>query len=357
MALRLSAVLMHGVVLVHRTQVELTLKDADQASQDLRRAAAPGSAPRGRGRRGGARDKTVLADAGNIFQVTFVPPEEGSDPFALVGADLDRADLGGAPPGLGDDGSLSAGSGCFEMTRASGDPSAATATPSRSVEGGALTAATLLAPRARGGAGLSLSLPRRGDPEVFDAARGFPEGEMMQVPGLDDDLAFAPPPPGAFGDDAGLVPPPPGGSLGDGGGPSSGGGSSEGAGSGAGQPASGGRKRKRRLVLDEDEDREPASVLDNAAIRTWLRSADHILRADPAAGGARPSGWPAGPPRAPAGCAPRGPSCGSTSRRPCATSRTSPASRSSASCCTGCPRGGARSRGGRVAAATRTSRG
>ena len=126
---------------------------------------------------------------------------------------------------------------------------------------------------------------------------------MMQVPGLDDDLAFAPPPPGAFDDDAGLAPPPPGGSLGDGGGPSSGGGSSEGAGSGAGQPASGGRKRKRRLVLDEDEDGEPASVLDNAAIRTWLRSADHILRADPAApGGGGAALWLAGgPPAGPRG--------------------------------------------------------
>ena len=295
MALRLSAVLMHGVVLVHRTQVELTLKDVDRASRDLQRVAAPAGTLRGRARRGGARDKTVLADAGNIFQVTFVPPEEGSDPFALVGADLDRADLAGAPPGLGDDGE---GSGWFEMTRASGDPSAAT--PSRSFEGGALTAATLLVPRGRGGAGLSLTLPRGGDAEVFDAAGGFPEDEMMQVPGLDDDLAFAPPPPGAFDDDAGLAPPPPGGSLEDGGGPSSGDDSSGGAG-GGGQPSSAGRKRKRRLRLDEDEDGEPASVLDNATIRTWLRSADHTLRADlvPTGGGA--ALWLSAAPPAPRG--------------------------------------------------------
>ena len=35
MALRLSAVLMHGVVLVLRPHVELTLKDVDRASRDL----------------------------------------------------------------------------------------------------------------------------------------------------------------------------------------------------------------------------------------------------------------------------------------------------------------------------------
>jgi len=295
MALRLSAVLMHGVVLIHRTQVELTLKDVDRASRDLRRVAAPAGTLRGRARRGGMRDKTVLADAGNIFQVTFVPPEEGSDPFALFGSDRDRADLGGAPPGLGDDGE---DSGWFEMTRALGDSSAAT--PSRSFEGGAITAATLLVPRARGGAGLSLTLPRGGDPEVFDAAGGFPEDEMMQVPGLDG-LAFEPPPPGAFDDDAGLAPPPPGGSLKDGGGLSSGDDSSGGAG-GSGQPSSAAsRKRKRRLRLDEDEDGEPASVLDNATIRTWLRSADHTLRADLAPSGGGAALWLASAPPAPRG--------------------------------------------------------
>ena len=48
MALRLSAVLMHGVVLVLRPHVELTLKDVDRASRDLGRVArGPRRAPAG----------------------------------------------------------------------------------------------------------------------------------------------------------------------------------------------------------------------------------------------------------------------------------------------------------------------
>ena len=277
MALRLSAVLMHGVVLVHRTQVEFTLRDVDKASRDLRRLAAPAAAGARRSvgaRRGAAgRDQTVLADAaGNIFQITFIPPDgedDGEDPLAAAtAAGLGRA--GGAfglsaPPGVLDDHDLDGGSEWFEVTRASAEAAAAGATPSRSFEGARALTGSLLGPRVRGSGGLSLSYgPPPGGAEVFEATE-LPTGEVedMAPPALmDDDMA-----PPVLMDDAlpvagGLS------SLNDGPGSASGGSSAT--------VQKG--KRKRKLRVDVDEGGEAATILDNAVIRRWLRSTDHLRR-------------------------------------------------------------------------------
>ena len=276
MALRLSAVLMHGVVLVHRTQVEFTLRDVDKASRDLRRLAAPAAAGARRSvgaRRGAAgRDQTVLADAaGNIFQITFIPPDgegDGEDPLAAAAPAASFGRAGGTfglsvPPSGLDDHDLDGGSEWFEMTRASAEGAAAGATPSRSFEGARALTGSLLGPRGRGSAGLSLSYgPPPGGAEVFEAAElPTEEVEDMAPPALmDDDMA-----PPVLMDDA----------LPIGGGLSS---LNDGPGSDTSSGTAKKGKRKRKLMVDEDEVGEAATILDNAVIRRCLRSTDHLRR-------------------------------------------------------------------------------